>query len=359
MKITTSFFICLFYLASINKMKSQVYSTTETNTINGLCVGCSINNATNSIDTNHSNYEIMNLTVSVLGANIGQKHHFPISGNSGDFVGIIVEDVNLLVLDVTLLSGMTIKTYNNGISNNDLKNSTDLSISLFGGSTSQYEMKFQVANAFDEVEIIFNAGITGAINNLRIYYAQHYTSTPLPIDLMFFNAQQKNKVIELNWSTASEQNNSHFTIEKSIDAITYYEIAKIKGFALSLTQQKYSYEDSNPYKGITYYRLKQTDFDGRCKYFNPISFNYDTSELAYSVSPNPYFSNDISFTIPYAHTLVEISNVRGEVVFLKTYDEAGLYKENLRALNSSLTTGIHFISFNSNNGFKIIKALIQ
>ena len=96
--------------------------------------------------------------------------------------------------------------------------------------------------------------------------------TPLPVTLLDFDGYpiSNKKSNYLYWSTETEINNDYFTLERSLDMDIWTTITQIKGGGNTNTLMNYSYIDNNPPKSITYYRLKQTDFDGNYEYFEPI-----------------------------------------------------------------------------------------
>ena len=96
-------------------------------------------------------------------------------------------------------------------------------------------------------------------------------ATPLPIELLYFNAQCETSNTKLIWATASETNNDYFSVEKSHDGSTFENIGNVAGAGFSNTLLPYSLIDDNPYSDITYYRLKQTDFNGNFTYSDIIS----------------------------------------------------------------------------------------
>jgi len=100
----------------------------------------------------------------------------------------------------------------------------------------------------------------------------------LPISLINFDVKQKNDLIELQWSTATEINNDYFTLERSIDGYNWEILAYIEGAGDSNYQIDYDYNDEYPYQGISYYRLKQTDFDGQYEYFAQVAVNFQNLE---------------------------------------------------------------------------------
>jgi len=94
-------------------------------------------------------------------------------------------------------------------------------------------------------------------------------SSPLPITLVSFEIKEVNETVEISWVTSSEENNDYFTIERSVDG-THYEIMnKVNGAGNSNEIKQYTIVDKNPMTGQLYYRLSQTDFDGKSEVFDP------------------------------------------------------------------------------------------
>ncbi len=100
---------------------------------------------------------------------------------------------------------------------------------------------------------------------------QFCDATTLPIELMYFRGKSESASNLLWWSTASENGNDYFTIEKSTDGEYWNLVGQIKGAGNSAHTLSYSYRDRDISPEICYYRLKQTDFDGRFEYSDIIS----------------------------------------------------------------------------------------
>ncbi len=115
-------------------------------------------------------------------------------------------------------------------------------------------------------------------------------SHPLPIELLFFNAALNESVVNITWATESEINNDYFTIERSADGINFSIIDTVKGAGNSTSELHYARTDKNPLHGISYYRLKQTDFDGNYKFTEMVPVNFKGIEVI-SLQPNPAVSN--------------------------------------------------------------------
>ena len=130
---------------------------------------------------------------------------------------------------------------------------------------------------------------SGEVANSTFFQLWVRSNLTLPIELVTFSATiTHNKRVRLDWETASEKNNDYFTVERTIDGINWEIIKHVDGAGDSSTPLNYSEIDNNPYPGISYYRLKQTDFDGQFSYSKMISINFqEFREARVSVYPNP------------------------------------------------------------------------
>jgi hypothetical protein len=90
-------------------------------------------------------------------------------------------------------------------------------------------------------------------------------SAPLYVDLISFYGQGINSTVVLKWVTASEINNSHFEVLKSIDGQTFEPIGRVEGAGNSTSIQRYRFQDKDV-EAKQYYKLKQLDFDGQFAY---------------------------------------------------------------------------------------------
>jgi hypothetical protein len=93
----------------------------------------------------------------------------------------------------------------------------------------------------------------------------------LPIELLYFKGEMVDDYNRLYWASASEHNNDYFNIEKTQDGVVFHEIGRVNGAGNSSHVIYYEYDDYELNDNICYYRLKQTDYDGKFKYHNLIS----------------------------------------------------------------------------------------
>ena len=143
---------------------------------------------------------------------------------------------------------------------------------------------------------------------------------PLPVELITFEAQANNNMVDLLWTTASEINNDYFVIESSSDGIEFNEVTEIVGAGNSNVEINYSAIDYNPYNGISYYRLKQVDFDGTMAYskIRMVNFNNTSDKnIEMAIYPNPARPNTsitISLSEITEQTVLSIHTVSGQVI---------------------------------------------
>lgn len=137
------------------------------------------------------------------------------------------------------------------------------------------------------------------------------TSIPTPIDLLSFTGNKlANNTNLLEWVTSSEINNDFFTIERSMDAQFFQVIGKVKGAGNSNSVLDYGFFDEYPHKGINYYRLKQTDFDGTYSYSDIIAIKNETNGVEVY-----YHENYLNLSVSTESISVQVVDLAGRVVY--------------------------------------------
>jgi hypothetical protein len=105
----------------------------------------------------------------------------------------------------------------------------------------------------------------------------------LPVALTSFTGKKQKEAVHLNWTTASEKNNSHFEVLHSADGKTFSQLTKIAGNGNSDMVHNYSYTDQNPFSGTNYYKLKQVDLDGKSTPSEVIAVNANLKNTEFNV----------------------------------------------------------------------------
>ncbi len=174
------------------------------------------------------------------------------------------------------------------------------------------------------------------------------TCTSLPIELLSFDAQLENKATHLTWETASERNNDFFAVERSPNGIDWDVLELIDGAGSSAELLSYETYDNYPLKVISYYRLKQTDFDGKARY-SAIKSISNTEDLM--VLPNP--GNGIFYVSGLSErkeNQVLVMDVTGKTIANYKTEDAML-QMNLE----DHPAGIYYVKVNEEFTMKIVK----
>lgn len=162
----------------------------------------------------------------------------------------------------------------------------------------------------------------------------------LPITLIDFKAIKVNSEVKTYWSTSAEINNHYFTVERSSDVRNWEAIGTEKGAGNSNQILEYDFWDKKPLNGISYYRLKQTDFDGKFSYSDVASVNFSSSNLndAIKVFPNPA-GNIVNILSESPITQYELYEFGGKLLLSKDGMDETLINIDLSGYNS----GVFFI----------------
>lgn len=183
----------------------------------------------------------------------------------------------------------------------------------------------------------------------------------LPIVLADFNAEfnKENRSVLLKWSTESEKNNKLFSIEKSVDLTEWKVVSNISGAGNSYQKLHYEGRDIHPYSGTSYYRIKQTDFNGEFTFSTALPI-YVIDEPEFTISPNPT-SGNIGLLINsalYENAVVTITTLTGQEIMQFVFEpnnEDTLFHE---VNTSDLPPGVYFIKLDT-SGKSCTKKLIK
>lgn len=183
---------------------------------------------------------------------------------------------------------------------------------------------------------------------------------PLPVDLKYFKADEIGGNVHLNWLTLSERNNDYFVVEKSNDGVNWTYFTTINGKGTRNFETYYETIDYNPLNGLSYYRLKQVDFDGTETESGMASVTTVSNNISIFVYPNPASQNNLFNLKVNAPRLMEsnftIANVEGKII---TSEKIELVPgENSFELNHVLQPGVYFLSVQDNSGKVITEKLI-
>ncbi|HTB23775.1 MAG TPA: T9SS type A sorting domain-containing protein, partial [Puia sp.] len=243
----------------------------------------------------------LNWAVSTNGLN-GGTYNLQVQGTGFGLIGAVSDLRLTLVNSVTGIAGV-----NGGTTLNPQINRTGLTLA-------------NLTNSF----------YVGSINSV---------STPLPITLISFNAFPENGEVKLEWSTASETDNAFFTIQKSTDGRGWTTVQKVLGSGTSSNIENYTAYDLTPFQGISYYRLMQTDIDGKQTFSPIISINLGNKNAEISVFPNPAISL-VNISLPSsARYEISLLNITGQLIYNTTITTS----DNLVLNVTGYKAGVYFV----------------
>ncbi|HYG50013.1 MAG TPA: LamG-like jellyroll fold domain-containing protein [Flavobacteriales bacterium] len=178
----------------------------------------------------------------------------------------------------------------------------------------------------------------------------------LPIELVSFNAWVNGDKVDIAWSTASEINNNYFTIERSKGGTVWEEIAKIEGAGNSNQRIDYFDVDYSPFKGTSYYRLKQTDFDGKFSYSQIAVVKNGNLSFEGDIIPFPNPTDGNSFNLEFTgfgdeEVFIVMRDIQGKSYYSNAYminDHTNIVAV---LLNEKLPAGTYLITASTNENF--------
>jgi hypothetical protein len=170
--------------------------------------------------------------------------------------------------------------------------------------------------------------------------------TVLDVDLLYLKTNCRNGSAILEWASAKEENNSHYIIEKSINGLDFREIGTVKGHENSYELKDYEFIDSEPYDGVSYYRLKQLDYDDSMELLGLVSFEPTCSKKDVSLYPNPA-KNYVSVEFDaFLNSSIEIDiiNPVGKIIKKTTHTSSSDNKYETAILDiNELPTGVYVV----------------
>lgn len=186
---------------------------------------------------------------------------------------------------------------------------------------------------------------------------------PLPVTLLYFKAMKEGNMSLLNWATATEKDNDYFSIEKSTDGLNFKPIGSVKGAGNSHQILKYAFTDSDPLPGLNYYRIKQTDYDGKFSY-SPIEIISNLTERTenlslnfYPVPTSDYINLDMNSPTDM-ETQLKIVDLLGNTVLEKNIAIHTGYNHFELELGN-LSGGVYFILYAERQGFKSARFMVN
>lgn len=262
------------FYAQNNAQRGTMFDIQGINGVTILCFEMNFNAGTSNVEIytkagTHVGFTgtpgawtLLGTAVNVVSAGVNLPTSIPIAVNTGIAAGA----TQAFYITRTTAGGPTV-AYTNGTAVGNVL-ASDANIRIREGTGKDYP---------------FGANFTPRQFNGRVFY----NVGVLPVEFKDFDAVLSNEKVELTWSTASEKNNSFYTIERSVNGIDFTELKKVSAAGNSIGTSMYHESDESPLAGISYYRIRQTDHDGRSTFTNILAVSKELELLEMTASPVP------------------------------------------------------------------------
>jgi hypothetical protein len=178
----------------------------------------------------------------------------------------------------------------------------------------------------------------------------------LPVNWLNFTAQRTTaRAVELKWSTATELNNDHYEIQRSVDGVSFSTIASV----IASNKRQYEYTDTHPFVSTNFYRIKQVDKDGKYSYSFIVKISINDNGIRWQLYPNPAENN----TAIYAQkdlikVRVILTDLSGRILFLGQYNNISV-GEHIDIPVQNLAKGVYMLKVISEQGSKTEKLVVN
>jgi hypothetical protein len=136
------------------------------------------------------------------------------------------------------------------------------------------------------------------------------TLAVLPIKLTYFNAARSGQNVNLTWQTSIEENNKGFYVERMLSNGGWEQVTFVASKAPngnSNSPLSYVLTDFNNSKGISQYRLRQADIDGKQVYSMIRSVRGEGQKSNTIIYPNPSGDGKVNIVFEGVNSTRDVS----------------------------------------------------
>lgn len=202
---------------------------------------------------------------------------------------------------------------------------SELPLAPWNDPLSMRAQRWNSTNQGWEVEIAGSSVAYSATTDWTVSSFGPFTlspvNSPLPVELLSFDARLRGEEVELTWATASERDNDHFTVERSTDGVDFSDLLRVEGAGNSQVLTNYEALDRVPLEGLSYYRLRQTDTDGRFTHSRTVAVLNDALGAGPLLFPNPATDMVTAIGMPVEAADIRVLDQTGRVVLVLRKEE--------------------------------------
>ncbi|UOQ73615.1 T9SS type A sorting domain-containing protein [Hymenobacter cellulosilyticus] len=187
-----------------------------------------------------------------------------------------------------------------------------------------------------------------------------FTGQPLPVKLVRFEATPSGSYVNIEWATAQEVNSLKYVVERSRNGAVFETVESRPALGNSTQAQTYRLTDRAPLPGLSYYRLRQIDKDGKESFSAVVVVQVSKpNALTAAVFPNP---NRGSFSVRVQQITaepaqLELVNMQGQVVYRQQLPAAAIAEYDLKV--PGLAVGLYQLRLSSATGVATQKVVIE
>jgi hypothetical protein len=283
------------------------------------------------------------------------RNYLNFSGGNTDVDNVIIQErVNRVwrVSEVGDVGTTSISVDMNATLGSALGNNLRLLIDRDGDGFADNDVT-PIAGSFSGGIITFSG--VNLQNGDRFTIGNTNLALPLPIQLISFEATPQSGEVNLKWSTASELNNDFFTIQRSRDAEDWEDVITVKGAGTVNVRTDYETTDGLPFHGVSYYRLKQTDYDKQYSYSQVRRVELN-NEFHLKVYPNP--SNG-TFTVSTGFEIgldnIRLTNMVGQFIPIQLQSD----QTSTTLTSQSIAPGIYILQVSKGYWRQSVRLVIE
>ena len=175
----------------------------------------------------------------------------------------------------------------------------------------------------------------------------------LPVKFGSIKAYEKQNGIQLDWKVYSENKVKSYEIERSADARSYTTVGSLPALYNNTSDGDYGFFDANPLPGISYYRIKNNDLDGKSAYSIVVRVNRNKSIKGLSIYPNPVLNRVVSLQgsdLARGNYKISIFAANGQEIYKQQIKHNGGTISQTIELPSTISKGVYMFSVRDENG---------
>ncbi len=203
--------------------------------------------------------------------------------------------------------------------------------------------------------------VTATFNNGFSGFGFGIPTGSLPITLLNFTGKLQGDNVLLQWNTSSEQNSSHFNIEKSLDGTTYRKVGEVKAAGSSNTERKYSFLDKEFATDYNYYRLNMLDNDNKSKLSDVVVVRNTKNNQGMFVINNP-FTDYIMVRfgkVPQSQLKLQLADLSGRVIQTESFNGLSQNVIRFNVHSKVLSKGVYILSAVADGNRYTAKVVMQ